>query len=266
MVLPLKDENPTRRPAVITIALIAINLAVVFLIQQSATGNRVVRDGSLRFDLQYAAIPCEVAQGHPLTIREAVNTFGRGGSDTACDKVPASSDNPELFPSKNVYLAVVVSMFLHADILHVGFNMLFLWVFGNNIEDTIGRFRYVLFYLLAGLVAAGAHILVAPDSTVPVIGASGAIAGVMGAYLVWFPRAKVNTLFIFVLIFFQKIEARWLLLFWFASQFFLNRNSDVAWVAHVGGFLFGALVAFLLRDRLRPSRVPTLRPAPDPTY
>lgn len=260
MVLPLKDENPTRRPAVITIALIVSNLAVFFLIQQSATGNNVVRDGSLRFDLQYAAIPCEVSQGHPLSFSEAGRTF-TGGIDTACEDRALSSENPAVFPAKNVYLAVVVSMFLHADILHVGFNMLFLWVFGNNIEDTIGRFRYVLFYLLAGLVAAGAHILVAPDSTVPVIGASGAIAGVMGAYLVWFPRAKVNTLFIFVLIFFHRIEARWLLLFWFLSQFFLNRNSGVAWVAHVGGFLFGALVALVVKAAGGPRRDTQPRPA-----
>jgi membrane associated rhomboid family serine protease len=131
--------------------------------------------------------------------------------------------------------------------------MLFLWVFGNNIEDRMGPFFFLMFYLVGGLVATGAHIAVQPSSTVPLVGASGAIAAVMGAYLVLFPNVRIRSLIIpFVVVLFRDIPAKWLLGFWFVLQFFTNPAEGVAWVAHVGGFLFGALVAYLLRDRLRP--------------
>jgi membrane associated rhomboid family serine protease len=145
-------------------------------------------------------------------------------------------------------------MFLHGGWLHLGGNMLFLWVFGNNIEDRMGSGPYLGFYLLAGLAAAAAHIAVQPDSTVPVVGASGAVAGVMGAYLVLFPNVRIRSLFFFFFILFRDVPAKWLLGFWFVSQFFINPADGVAWVAHVGGFAFGALVALVLRDRLRPQR------------
>jgi membrane associated rhomboid family serine protease len=138
-------------------------------------------------------------------------------------------------------------MFLHGGLLHLAGNMLFLWIFGNNIEDRLGHVHHLLFYLAAGVVATLAHIAVQPDSTVPVVGASGAIAGIMGAYLVWFPRAKVTTLFVFFIILFRQVQARWVLGIWFVSQFFVNPNEGVAWMAHVGGFVFGVLVALLVR-------------------
>jgi membrane associated rhomboid family serine protease len=147
-------------------------------------------------------------------------------------------------------------MFMHGSILHIAGNMLFLWVFGNNIEDRMGKVAFVLFYLAGGLAAALAHIFVQPDSTVPVVGASGAIAAVMGAYLVLFPDAPIRTIIIFYFILFRDISAKWLLGFWFVSQFFVNPNEGVAWVAHVGGFVFGALVALLFRRRLLASHAP----------
>jgi membrane associated rhomboid family serine protease len=131
--------------------------------------------------------------------------------------------------------------------------MLFLWVLGNNVEDRFGKVTYLLFYLVAGVVATLAHIAVQPSSVVPVVGASGAIAGVMGAYLVLFPRAPINSLIIVPpIILFRRIGARWVLGFWFLSQFFLSPGSGVAWVAHVGGFVFGALVGLLWRSRSQP--------------
>jgi membrane associated rhomboid family serine protease len=125
--------------------------------------------------------------------------------------------------------------------------MLFLWIFGNNIEDRLGSVRYLGFYLLGGLAATVAHIVVQPFSTVPLIGASGAIAAVMGAYLVWFPDAPVRALLFFI--FPTYIRAKWFLGFWFVMQFFTNAGSGVAWVAHVGGFVFGVLVALLVRKK-----------------
>ena len=133
--------------------------------------------------------------------------------------------------------------------------MLFLWVFGNNVEDRLGWALYLLFYVLAGIFATIGQVLLDPSSTVPVIGASGAIAGVMGTYLVWFPRAKIFTLFFAILVWFREIEARVVLLVWFALQFIFNRGGDVAWMAHVAGFAFGAAVAFIMRPRARPPAV-----------
>jgi membrane associated rhomboid family serine protease len=255
-VLPLRDENPTRRVPVVTIVLIIANVAVYFLVQPNAEDA----SASTRFSVERAAIPCELVQGRPLTVDEIQATYS-GGDDTACEVGSAAS--PEVFPGKGVRLAVLTSMFLHGSLLHLGGNMLFLWIFGNNIEDRLGPVPYLLFYVASGIVATAAHIAVQPDSTVPVIGASGAIAGVMGAYLVWFPNAPILTLFIFFIILFRQISAKWLLAFWVAIQFLepFNPNSGVAWVAHVGGFVFGVLVAFVLR-----AAGGSRAPGPLPTY
>jgi membrane associated rhomboid family serine protease len=259
-VIPIKDYNPTRRFPVVTLLLIAINVGAYFFVQRpfDETTNQAA------FSYEVAAIPCEVVQGRPLTVEEVDRTFVLE-DDTACDtEAPAG---PSYFPEKSVWLALLYSMFLHGGLLHLGGNMLFLWIFGNNIEDRMGIGGYVGFYLLAGLVASAAHILVQPDSTIPVVGASGAIAGVMGAYVVLFPNVKIRSLIILlIIVLFRDIPAKWWLGFWFVTQFFTNPNEGVAWVAHVGGFVFGALVALFLRDRLRPSRVPTLTPQPDPIW
>ena len=249
--IPLRDANPTRRRPVVTVLLLLLNVGVYFLIQPAAgeveqvevDGRRGEIDGQLAFNLEQAAIPCEVVQGRPLDVEEVEATFGAGDT-TACGE--GDEDTP-VFPTKNVLLAVLTSMFLHGGLLHLGGNMLFLWIFGNNIEDRLGHVRYLLFYLAAGVAATLAHIAVQPSSTVPVVGASGAIAGIMGAYLVWFPKARITTLFIFFLILFRQVQARWVLAIWFISQFFINPNDGVAWVAHVGGFVFGIVVGLLVR-------------------
>ena len=260
--IPLKDYNPTRRFPVVTLVLIAINVGVYFFVQRPYDDQT----SQAAFSYEVAAIPCEVVQGRPLTEEEVIRTL-EFEDDTACERdAPEDGDNA-VFPGKSVWLALLSSMFLHGGLLHLGGNMLFLWIFGNNIEDRMGLAGYIGFYLLAGLAASAAHIVVQPDSTVPVVGASGAIAGVMGAYLVLFPNVKIRSLLILViLVLFRDIPAKWLLGFWFVTQFFTNPNEGVAWVAHVGGFVFGALVALFLRDRLRPSRVPEPDPEPYPTW
>ena len=177
-----------------------------------------------------------------MTIDEIEATFGQERDDEAC----TDEAGAELYPDKNVWLPVLFSMFLHGGLLHLGGNMVFLWIFGNNIEDRLGPILYLL-YVAGGLVAALAHVLVAPDSTIPVVGAPGAIAAVMGAYLVWFPGRAGPHLIFFFLILFVDIRARWLLIGWFIMQFFTSPDSGVAWVAHVGGFAFGVLVALAIR-------------------
>lgn len=246
--IPLKDYNPTSRPAVVTMGLIGLCVVIYLLVQPHRT-----QVDDAEFSFKHAAIPCEVTHGRPLSDEEVTETQSGEGSDQACSATsPASVPR---FPDKPIYLAILYSMFLHGGLLHIAGNMLFLWVFGNNIEDVMGPVGYLGFYLVAGLVAAAAHIAVQPASSVPIVGASGAIAGVMGAYLVLYPNVKIRSVVIFYFLLIRDISAKWLLGFWFVTQFFTSPSSGVAWMAHVGGFVFGAVVGLLLRDRLRPKRV-----------
>jgi membrane associated rhomboid family serine protease len=251
-VIPLRDDNPTRGTPYVTIALIAINIFVFLFVQHGATGQEA------SFSFHYAAIPDEVTSGQPLDCAEVAETVG---------VTPERCADPqaEVFPDKSVFLAVLYSMFFHGGWAHIGFNMLFLWVFGNNIEDRLGPIKYVLFYLAAGVAATMAHVLVQPHSTIPLIGASGAIAGVMGAYLVWFPNVRILTAFFYILILIRKISAKWLLAFWFVLQFFTSPTEGVAWVAHVGGFLFGAAVALFVR-KAEPERLAPPSPGYEPRW
>lgn len=258
---PLKDENPTMRTPIITIVLIIANLAVYFLVQP------VEINAGTDFTFGTAAIPDEVISGEPISEIEycAVLAPNSAAISSIVDtqSICAAPTEAARFPNKNVFLAVVSSMFLHGGLLHLGGNMLFLWVFGNNIEDHLGRFKYIVFYLIAGVVATFAHVAGDPSSIIPVIGASGAVAGVMGAYFVWFPWARVKTL---VFIFPVDLKGWIVLAFWFASQFFISPSAGVAYLAHVGGFIFGAIIAALargndgFRQRLWEHKYMTLNP------
>jgi membrane associated rhomboid family serine protease len=246
-VLPLYDDNPVSRRPVVTLAIIAACVVAYFFWQPSPLEDTV---DDVRFNLEYAAIPCEVLHQRPLTTAEVQATFNLG-ENNACNI--DRGQTPPFDAGKNVYLAVLTSMFLHGSLLHLGGNMLFLWIFGNNVEDRLGRLGFAAFYLAGGIVATLAHVAVSRESTVPSIGASGAIAAVMGAYLIWFPNARVRTIVIFVLV---NVPAKVVLGVWFVLQFFTDPNEGVAWMAHVGGFTFGILVGLLLRgygDRARPA-------------
>jgi membrane associated rhomboid family serine protease len=243
MVIPLRDDNPTTRFAIVTVLLIAINVIVYFVVQPHGGVDEA------RFTYERAAIPCELRQNHPLTVAE--NQSGD------CD--PGTSASPEFFPRKNVWLAVLTSMFLHGSLLHLAGNMLFLWIFGNNVEDHLGPVLFVVFYAVVGVAAMGAHFLADPGSTIPVIGASGAIAGVMGAYLVLWPRARILTVVPLLLFFVVYLPAGLVLGIWFGLQFFTNPNEGVAWVAHVGGFAAGVLLGLALKEILGPPRPPQAR-------
>lgn len=165
-----------------------------------------------------------------------------------------------IVPDRLRVITLLTSMFLHGGWLHLGGNMLFLWVFGRNVEDLIGSGRYLVFYLVCGLVAAVVQVIMNPYSRVPTIGASGAIAGVMGAYLIKFPRARIITLFFFFFITTMEIPAAFLLLWWFAMQFISGIGSlgesdytggGVAVFAHIGGFIAGMLLIRLFPTRPR---------------
>jgi membrane associated rhomboid family serine protease len=151
---------------------------------------------------------------------------------------------------------VFTSMFLHGGLMHLAGNMLYLWVFGNNIEDNLGHGRFLVFYLLCGIAAAMAQALPDPASEVPMIGASGAISGVLGAYLILFPHARVHVIIPFGFLFLHTIRAGWLLGFWFLFQllsglFSSSAEGGVAWWAHVGGFVAGMALILVMRDRRR---------------
>jgi membrane associated rhomboid family serine protease len=230
--IPIRDVNPTFIRPFITWAIIAANVIVFLFIQPQESPE------ADEFAYRHAAIACELTTGEPLDVREA--------ESGVCSEDP---QGPQVFPEKNVWLAAGVSMFLHGGIAHILFNMWSLWIFGNNIEDAMGHIPYLAFYLAAGLFATAGFVLSEPGTTVPLIGASGAIAGVMGAYLVLFPRHLVLTL-VFVRV--VAIPAIAFLGLWFLSQFLLaGDQSGIAWQAHVAGFLFGAALALVLRPWLR---------------
>jgi membrane associated rhomboid family serine protease len=226
-VIPLRDANPTRRRPVVTIGLIAVCIAVFAyeLLVQANDGS----SGLNRLFRSYGLVPALLT--------------GRLGDGSAS-------------PGGAGVLSVATSMFLHGDPLHIGFNMLYLWIFGNNIEDRLGHVGFLAFYLGGGVLAAAAQVMVDPSSTAPVIGASGAIAAVLGAYLVLFPGARVLSLVYFGL-FFQLIQVPAIVLlgFWFAVQVFdslvslgpSGSSGGIALFAHVGGFLAGVVVGLLVR-------------------
>jgi membrane associated rhomboid family serine protease len=256
-VIPLHDENPTSRRAIVTLAIIAACI-VVYLFVQPSIGSDTAQD--VQFDYDHAAVPYELSHGRPLTNCQVFTAVGSSQAPVVCRRAVGAV---AFSPGKSVWLSVLYSMFFHGSWLHIAGNLLFLWVFGNNVEDRLGHAGFALFYLAAGVAATAAQVAVDVSSTAPMIGASGAIAGVMGAYLVWFPRAKVNTLFFVIIIVWFKIQARWILLAWFVLQFFTSPNSGVAWVAHVGGFVFGVVVGLLFRPR---RRQPALNPWSPPPW
>jgi membrane associated rhomboid family serine protease len=257
-VFPFKDENPTHNRIIVTWLLIAANV-LVFVLWQGA--NDPQRVDAATMSLEWAAIPCEVVTGDGLTAPEIDLTF-TGQTDTACDLDP---NGAEAFPDKPVRLALLFSMFMHAGWMHLGGNMLFLWIFGNNVEDHLGPVIYLLFYLVGGFAASAAHIGLQPDSTIPVVGASGAVAAVMGAYAIWFPNAPIRTLIFIIL---KDIKAKWWLGFWFLSQFFIGADSGIAWAAHVGGFVFGAVIGLIVRMSRGSQRTVFTEPyqPPPPVY
>jgi membrane associated rhomboid family serine protease len=229
-VFPIRDLNPSRAVPVLTVLLVVANAVVFFAWEPLANAGE-----QATFLYRHALIACEITTGHPLTLGEL--------QSATCLK---DGLGPEIFPGKGLALSILVSLFLHASVLHLAGNMWFLWIFGNNVEEAFGRTGYLLVYLGAGVVATLGFVFADPGSTQPLIGASGAIAGVLGAYLVLFPRRLVISLIGFFVV---PVPAVLFLGLWFVAQFAIDQVG-VAWQAHVAGFAFGALVALAFRDAL----------------
>jgi len=221
--IPIRDDAPTVRKPYLTVSLIVVNSLIFFYsISLGARGFQL-------FTIQFGYIPVEFVSGLELT--------------------------PQLAAS--AYLTPFASMFMHGGWLHLIGNMLFLWIYGNNIEDYFGPVKFLLFYIVSGLAAIALYTLFGPSSQVPLVGASGAIAGVMGAYIVLHPRARITVLVIFFFIQFVVLPAKVVLGIWFVYQLLMSMigsatGGGVAWMAHVGGFAFGWAVLKLLTRGRRP--------------
>jgi membrane associated rhomboid family serine protease len=240
-VLPLRDNIPTSRPPVVTVVFIAVNILVYFLWQQG--GFSLGTPDSTHYQCQlyeWSAIPAELTGGD-------VPFPAQCGTDDA-----------------QTWMTPFTAMFMHGGLLHLGGNMLFLWIFGNNVEDSMGPIRFVVFYVLGGLAATGLHVVTDFNSEIPTLGASGAIAAVLGGYLLLFPRARVVTV-IFIVFFFTIIELPALIVLglWFLQQALYGyfdltgAEGSVAYFAHIGGFIFGLLTIKLFAKRKRAAARPT---------
>ncbi len=235
--IPINDPDIHRRERpLVTYALVAINV-VVWLYQ-----SYVITDlDEFIFTFQFGVIPAELLRSVEL-----------GTERLRLDASIVSVDLTSPIPT---WATVFSSMFLHGGFLHLAGNMVFLWVFGDNVEDRFGRVRFLTFYLIAGVAAVFAQAIIDPESTVPMIGASGAIAGVLGAYLVLFPYSRVDTLFFVGLVFHARLAAVWLIGAWVLLQAFngvgslgaSSAGSGVAYFAHLGGFAAGLVIAVLYK-------------------
>jgi membrane associated rhomboid family serine protease len=250
-VFPLKDNIGTNNVPVVTIALIIANVVVFLLsirhggsIWNGPDSNTVVKYGAIPYEFTHPGKECDLT------------TVG----DVVCQGQAGITGTPR--PQPATWFTAFSSMFMHGGLLHIGGNMLFLWVFGNNVEDAMGRVKFTVFYLLGGIAAMALQTAVDPSSAVPSVGASGAVAAVLGGYLLLYPRARVLTLvFLFVFFTFIQIPAMFFLVIWFGQQLLFGYldyveptggGGGVAYFAHIGGFLFGLLTVRLLATRYNP--------------
>ena len=277
--IPLKDNVPTSRLPIVTVLLIVANVAV-FAWQLSFSGSaqfsprfpgiterdvNTIEHGAIPYRITHPGKQCALGattvsatQAQPDLVCQGTRAYREAFALHRAD--PLEIPRPLPLDEAPWWQTVFSSMFMHGGILHIGFNMLFLWIFGNNVEDSMGPARFVLFYLLAGIAAVYSQALLDTGSTIPTIGASGAIAGVLGAYAVLLPRARVLTLVI--IIFFVtliEVPAVVMLGIWFALQFLpavgqlatpdIAGGGGVAYFAHVGGFVFGLALIKLFATR-----------------
>ena len=244
MALPLRDDLPTRRVPWVTLALIAANVVIFLFVQPSAFQNPPRANQRYSFSeaarqreadeytFRWGAVPCELFSGKQLADRPS-------GCTEDVPSIPLPTD-------KSVYLTLLTCIFLHGSVAHVGGNMLFLWVFGNNVEDRLGWARYLVLYLVGGVAATLGFAVVNQHEAVPLVGASGAIAAVMGAYLVFHPKGRILTVISTAAFQVVYVPAVVVLALFFVTQFLTHENG-VAWEAHVAGMAFGIAVALVVR-------------------
>jgi membrane associated rhomboid family serine protease len=239
---PISDDNERGHgPAFVSLAIIALNI-LVFLVFQGAGAS----EEGAEFTYGFSAVPAEITTGVDLVEPEPIVI---DGESVLVPQEPGPDP---------IWLTLFSSMFMHGGLLHLGGNMLFLWIFGDNVEHRIGHLLYLGFYLVAGLIASFAQILVDADSIIPTLGASGAISGVLGAYLVMFPT---NRVWVFLLRFLVPVPALVAIGMWAVLQFISGFGSlggeqagGVAYMAHIGGFIAGVVAGLLFRGLLNEPR------------
>jgi membrane associated rhomboid family serine protease len=272
-VFPLKDNIPTERFPFVTVALIAINV-FVFLFLQHPTGfssvdnETVVKYGAIPYELTHPGKHC--GYGDKVTPGGKLVTSTKG--TVVCEgRVVQTSEGPTRIRSvtgsqPSTWVTIFTAMFMHGGFLHIIGNMLFLWIFGNNVEDAMGPLKFLVFYLLSGVAALALQVAFNTDSTVPTIGASGAIAGVLGGYILLYPRARVLTLiFLIFFVTFIEVPAVLVLGLWFLQQLYFGvadlsdpTGGGVAYFAHIGGFAFGLIFIRVFATRARRPPEPRL--------
>jgi membrane associated rhomboid family serine protease len=243
MIMPLGDDNSDRRSMpVVNYALIALNI-IIFVLFQGIGSNE-------QFTMAWSTVPAEIVSGQDIVTEDQV---AQDPSTGQTFNVPGLQPTPI-----SVYLTLLMSMFMHGSVAHLGGNMLYLWIFGDNLEDRMGKGKYLAFYLLCGLLASLAHVfstyVFGGNPYIPSLGASGAISGVLGAYLILFPKRRVRVLMFNML---QEVPSIVAIGLWFALQLFSGIGSlggqggGVAYAAHIGGFVAGVVLAKLFASGTR---------------
>ena len=230
--IPISDINPAENTPYITRFFIFFTIAVYILLQPK-NGTDL-----FNFFYEFSAIPCEIQKGVPLS----ANQFYSNNCMVTIDNV--------IFANKNLMLSLITANFLHANLLHLVGNLWSFWIFGNNIEDKLGNLKFIVFLMVAAGGSIGTHIILNYSDLNPIVGASGIVSALMGAYLYRFPNAKLLVLVPFGIIFPTTIKAKYFMAFWFASQVLISlQNNNISWEAHIGGFFVGYLTMRLINNR-----------------
>ena len=230
--IPISDINPAENTPYITRFFIFFTIAVYILLQPKNSADL------FNFFYEFSAIPCEIQKGVPLS----ANQFYSNDCMVTIDNV--------IFANKNLMLSLLTANFLHANLLHLVGNLWSFWIFGNNIEDKLGKLKFIIFLMVAAGGSIGTHIFLNYSDLNPIVGASGIVSALMGAYLYRFPNAKLLVLVPFGIIFPTTIKAKYFMTFWFASQVIISlQNNNISLEAHIGGFFVGYLTMRLINNR-----------------
>ena len=220
--IPISDINPAKNTPIIS-RIFMISVVLTYVLIQPKTDIEL-----FNFFYEYAVIPCEFITGYPISIEQYYQNN--------CSVI----SNDVIFPFKNVYLGLFYSNFFHANFIHILGNLWSFWIFGNNVEDKLGKIKFFIFLLIVGVSSISFHIVLNQSSLITVVGASGIVSGLMGAYVYLFPNAKLLVLVPFGILFPTTIRAKYFMIFWFVSQIFIAiSTSNISWEAHIGGFIIG---------------------------
>ena len=230
--IPISDINPAKNNPIISRIFIITSILVYALVQPKNPAEL------FNFFYEFAAIPCEIFNNRPLSIDQYYN------NDCSATTINI------VFENKNIFLSLVLSNIFHANFLHILGNLWSFWIFGNNIEDVLGKTRFIIFLFMTGLFSIFAHIFLNFSDINPIVGASGIVSALMGAYVYLFPNAQLLVLVPFGFLFPTTIRAKFFMIFWFISQIVIAlQNNNISWEAHIGGFLIGYLVLRILNYR-----------------